>query len=474
MLRAPVHSPLALTVAALLAAGPSASWLPAAASAAGAADDPASLVRAYWSETRAEGRSGLARRIEALPNYRPSRLRDWLHRGVPFPELQAGSREITATAASGETWRVFLVVPDDYRPDRAWPLVYALHPSGEPADRWAEQVRRMLGVRARQYVIASPEYRQNYVAAKPPFVAEHAVILDAVAREVHVDADRVYAFGYSRGGFAAWYVALYFPDRLAGAVSLAAGFDVAPGRDGFWKELAPNVAHLPVLNAWGERDPLEVKDLAEQPAGTFAESNRWFEQQVRGLRLPITNIEVPDGLHNQLAPPGAAVVDILTRERAADPPRVSHVFRHLNQSSCYWLEGLTWVGDSWGDPWPPRVDALPGESQAATLARTLEPLLGRLAGARDGQAFRITRRHVGDIVIWLDERSIDWKKPVTVECDRKVVFSGTVAPDVELALARAKATMDFEHPRFGGIRVSASGEASILTALTMPEPAWRR
>ena len=104
--------------------------------------------------------------------------------------------------------------------------------------------------------------------------------------------NRVYAFGYSKGGFAAWYVTVYFADRFAGAVALAAGFDVAPGPDGFWRHLVPNVAHVPVLNAWGGQDPLVIRDLAEKPAGTFAESNRWFARAVRGMALPITNIEV--------------------------------------------------------------------------------------------------------------------------------------------------------------------------------------
>jgi dienelactone hydrolase len=332
----------------------------------------------------------------------------------------------------------------------------------------------MLGTRAREFVIASPEYQQNYIAAKPPFIAEHAAILDAVSRQVHVDANRVYAFGYSKGGFAAWYVALYFSDRFAGAVSLAAGFDVAPGNDGFWKLLVPNVAHVPVLNAWGEQDALVVRDLAEKPAGTFAESNRWFAQAVRGMPLPITNLEVPGGAHHQLAPPGAAIADILSRRRTADPPRVDHTFRHLHQSSSYWIEGLDWVGDSWGEPWPRRADAKLGESEAATLARTLEPLLGRLTGVRDGQIIRVTRRHIGGIVIWLGERTINWDAPVTIECDGKIVFTGRVAPDVEVALARARATMDFENLRWAGVRVDASGAAEVLTAATVPEPAWRR
>jgi len=38
-------------------------------------------------------------------------------------------------------------------------------------------------------------------------------------------------------------------------------------------------------------------------------------------------------------------------------PRVEHTFRHLHQASCYWLEGLSWVGESWGDLPPARVPA---------------------------------------------------------------------------------------------------------------------
>ncbi len=208
-----------------------------------AQDDPASLVRAYWTERDAGARSALAARLASHADYRPSRLREWLHDGVPFEELAPGFRTITVDAGDGDPARVTLVLPEGYRRDRAWPLVYALHPSGEPADRWAGQVQRMLGVRARDFVIASPEYRQNYIAAKPPFVAEHAAILDAVARLVHVDAEPRDAFGYSKGGFAAWYVTLYFADRFAGTVALAAGFDVAPGPDG--SVTAPRAEHSP-------------------------------------------------------------------------------------------------------------------------------------------------------------------------------------------------------------------------------------
>jgi hypothetical protein len=92
---------------------------------------------------------------------------------------------------------------------------------------------------------------------------------------------------------------------------------------------------------------------------------------------------------------------------------------------------------------------------------------------RDGQTFRVTRRHVGDLVVWLGERTIDWDRPLTLEVDGKVAFSGKVTRDPAVALARAAATMDFERLRFAGIRVSAAGEATVLTADSLPAPAWQ-
>jgi hypothetical protein len=183
---------------------------------------------------------------------------------------------------------------------------------------------------------------------------------------------------------------------------------------------------------------------------------------------------VPGAEHYQITAPMDAVHETISRRRVVDPPRVRHTFRHLHQASSYWIEGQSWAGDSWGEPWPAHAAAGGGESEASVIARTLVPLLGRLTGARDGQTIRVTRRHIGDIVIWLGERSINWKLPVTIEVDGQRVFSGGVAPDVELALARAKATMDFERLCFAGVRVDASGVATTVTAATMPEPAWRR
>ncbi len=438
------------------------------------AEDPVAIVRAYLAATDAPGRAEAVTRLASHPDYRPSRLSDWLHRAWPYPDTAPGSHTLEVAIGEGDTRRVHLVVPDGYRADRPWPLIYALHPSGVKGEEWARQVRTMLGARAREFVIAAPDdYKQNYVAARPPFTPEHPAILDAVARAVHVDADRVYPFGYSKGGFGTWFVALYYADRFAGATALAAAFDVTVDEGGFWKQVIANVTHLPIYNAWGERDTLVARDLEEQPVGTLAEQNRQFADAVFGMGLPITNLEVPGAGHYGMSPPGAPLVKVLAGRRAHDPRHVSHTFRHLHQASAYWLEGVSWIGDRWGERLPPIPAAREGESRRAAVARALEPLLGRLDGHLDGQTIRVTRRHVGDLVVWLGDRTVDWDRPVRVEVDGAVAFEGRITRDPGIALARAAATMDFDHLRWAGIVVDRGGAGRLVTADALPGPAWR-
>jgi pimeloyl-ACP methyl ester carboxylesterase len=456
-----------VTAALILAAGA----LAGRAQVAG--DDPVALVRSYFSTSDESARAAIAERIGSHSQLSLSRLGGWLHAGYPFPDQAPGLQTFQVDIGAGQSRTVALIVPEGYRADRAWPLIYALHPSGVEAAEWARRVERLFGARAREFLIASPEFEQNYIFAKPPFVAEHPAILDAVARRVHVASDRVYPFGYSKGGFAAWFVSLYYPDRVAGAVSVAAGFDVAPGDDGLWKELAPNVAHTPILNVWGENDPLRVHELDGKPGATFAASNRLFEREVRDMGLPITNVEVAGATHVAVAPPAAPLARLIEGRRRQDPSRLAHTFRHLHQASCYWLEGLTWVGDSWGDPPPVPAIGTEGERDDHRIARTLTPLLGRLNGTIEDQSITVTRYHVGDIVVWLGDHTIDWNRPIRLQVDGRVVFKGRVERDVRVALARAQATMDFDSLRFAGVRVDRSGQVSMVTAASMPAPVWR-
>ena len=82
--------------------------------------------------------------------------------------------------------------------------------------------------------------------------------------------------------------------------------------------MIPNIAHVPVYNAWGERDTLVARGLDGEPDGTFAEQNRRFADAVFGMGLPFTNVEVPGGVHNSLSPPPEPMRAVLAGQRAND------------------------------------------------------------------------------------------------------------------------------------------------------------
>lgn len=423
---------------------------------------PIELVRAGVTATTAAARIAAAEHLERHPGYSPSKLSGWLHAVADAPALPPGEQSFTVVLPGGDTRQVTLILPDGYRPDKAWPLIYALHPSGDPGDVWARLVKSMLGRVASEYVIAAPhDYRQNYIAAGPPFIPEHPVILDEVMRRVHVAANRVYVFGYSKGAFGAWFNALYYPDRFAGAVAFAGGFDVAIDEEGLWRALVTNVAYVPVYNAWGDRDSLQARTIDDRPAGTFAEQNRRFATAVAGLNLPIVNTEVHGGTHNGLSPPGRPMGELIRMRRVEEPRRLAHTFRHLHQASCYWLEGLSWVGDRWDDRRPASVSAI-------------EPLLARLTGEIDGQRVRVTRRHIGELIVWFGDRTIDWNRPVRLEVDGSLAYEGRLEKRAAIALARAAATRDFDRLRWAGILVDAEGQGRVVTPDDVPAPIWQR
>ena len=444
-----------------------------------AADETAILdeLKAFFTTAEPGRRAALAAHIEADPAYARQRLQGWLHRldlyRLPAPpaSLAAGAPHLRVAVGFGQEREVALRLPRGYDPRRAWPLIYALHPSGGDGPRFIAFVERLLGGKVEDFVVAAPTaYHQTSLDAPPPFTADHLAILRAVRRAVHVDSDRVYALGYSLGGYAAWAVACLHADQLAGAVALSSAFSIPPGEDGLWRTMLPNIAHLPVLNVWGSEDTLAVlgaRTLA--PVGGIAEMNRRLVEWTRGMSLPLRNFEIPGRGHGGAEPPRAALLALLAGRREQAPPVVEHDFRHLHQGHAYWLEADSWQGGHWGGE-PPAYARQPGESDDQAFGRATAALLGRLRGEIAGQTLAVERQHVGDLTVWIGDGMIDWGREVVVKVAGRQVFSGTLRPDLLVCLTQAARTFDFDRLRWAGVRVDAHLAARPVTGRT-PFPA---
>jgi len=420
------------------------------------ADERAVLtdLAAFFATPDAGRRAALAARIAADPAYRRELVGRWLHRLDLHAPLPAGARELRVPVGFGQVRTVALRIPRGYTPERPWPLIYALHPSGGSGPRFVAYVEQLLGSRIEEFVVAAPTaYHQTSLDAPPPFTVDHLAILRAVRQEVHVDSDRVYALGYSLGGYAAWAVACLHADQLAGAVPISSAFSVPPGDDGLWRTMLPNIAHLPVLNVWGAEDSLAVLGTRTlEPVGGIATLNRRLVEWTRGMSLPWRQIEIPGRGHGGATPPRGPLLEILAGRREHYPRLVEHNFRHLHQGQAYWLEAETWQGERWGAD-PIAYSRHPGESEDQAFGRAASALLGHLRGEIAGQTITVDQRHVGEMTVWIGDGMIDWRQPVTINLGGRQVFAGTLAPDLLVCLTQAARTLDFDRLRWAGVSV---------------------
>lgn len=418
------------------------------------ADESAILRELSGAFARPTEIAAISARIAADPAYDRAKLSDWLHQAAPYPVLAAGRSEIVVDVGLGFGRRVAMRLPRNYSPTRRWPLIYALHPSGGNGPDFIGNVEHLLGSTIEDFVVVAPSnYRQTGIDAPPPFTRDHPGILRAVREQVHVDGDRVYALGYSLGGYASWAVALLHADELAAAVPIASTVTVPPDVEhGLWREVVGNLSNLgELLFVWGGNDSLEVWGYDGSLLGGIATLNRRYRTWSKDLGLPQTLIEQRGRGHGDVQPPKAEVLRALAHRRAHWPRQVDHTYRHLHQGSAYWLEAVDWTGERWAEA-TPTPDRRSGESAGESYRRVLAPLLGHLAGSIEGQTLRITTRHVGTLDVWLGDGMFDWQQPLRVERDGQLIHDGVVNPDLALAIGESVARYELDRLRWGRVK----------------------
>ena len=159
----------------------------------------------------------------------------------------------------GTTIPFRLFIPDSYTPSKRYPIVLALHGSGERgsdnliqiqsyrlATSWADPVNQM---KYPCFVLApqcpsTGTWQDGSATITPPLATANS-ILDSLAVEFSIDTNRRYVTGLSMGGFGTWDLITRFPDRFAAAIPMSGGWDAS---------LASAIARVPIWNFHGALD----------------------------------------------------------------------------------------------------------------------------------------------------------------------------------------------------------------------------
>lgn len=430
-----------------------------------------SALRSYFGSADAARRAEFVRQIEGDAAYSPEKLSAWLHDCGLFEPLASPRSEIPAQLADGRTLPITLRVPSAYRPDRAWPLLYALHGTGGDGESIIRFLERLLGARADEFVIAAPSGYASFEFKSPTgTTGEHVAALIEIRKRVNVDSDRVLVTGYSRGGHASWSLAIAQPDLLAASMPLAGTF-IIPEYDQLFEVFLPNIAALPVFAVWGKNDVLGPGGRASDDGG-IAALNRTLLAQAAKLKLPLTGVELPDKGHGDVAPPADVLEKFLAARRVRTPTKVLQKLRVIDEGGAYWIEPLMW-SESWWSERPLQITLRETDSvddERAAVGRAVRNLLGQVSGTITAQQIRVDRKRVSEFVIWLGDDMIDWERPVQVRVGTTRIHDGLLQRDLGLCLSQADRTRDFERLRWAGLRFARNRGERVTAETAFPPP----
>ena len=154
--------------------------------------------------------------------------------GALSGETVAGTGFLTKAITVGGHDRAYcLYVPREYTPEKAWPLIVALHGSGERGEDGLLQTDVGIGRAIRRHADRFPclvlmpqcavksHWKGAWDKSKDEITAEIA----QTRKEFRIDPDRTYLTGLSMGGFATWTYGAEHVTEFAALMPVCGGGD---------------------------------------------------------------------------------------------------------------------------------------------------------------------------------------------------------------------------------------------------------
>jgi predicted peptidase len=192
------------------------------------------------------------------------------------PQIKNFVRRTVVDRGVAYPYQVFL--PAAFDSARKWPVIVALHGSGERGTDGEVPTRFGLGPVVRAQAATFPAiviFVQIPLGDAGPDIGQRNAMreLDATLAEFHGDRDRVYLTGLSFGGTLAMNLAFQYTDRFAAFVPIASGmcprciadFSGAP-RDQLYAVIGQRLRTLPTWIFHGEKDSRMPVEFGRQIA----------------------------------------------------------------------------------------------------------------------------------------------------------------------------------------------------------------
>jgi hypothetical protein len=247
--------------------------------------------------------------------------------------------------------------------------------------------------------------------------------LETVTRHYHVDRNRIYLTGMSNGGIGTYLIGLNHPDLFAALIPMAAALD---------EELFPlldNARNIPVYIIHGSQDEVMPVSIA-----------RDISTYLRNAGYPVIYRE-----HDRVHPlagghffPREELPPLLQwlpgQTRVSMPAKVVLVRDRDHTGSSYWIR-IDRISRSAGTFWP-------SEDDPKSIQRLKEGAFARVTAEAAGNVIRISSQRIDQLTLLLNPQLVDYRKPVKVFLNGRLVYSDPVQRDSRTLLLEARKRPD--------------------------------
>jgi predicted peptidase len=130
-----------------------------------------------------------------------------------FGEVKTGLQNV-----AGDRYGYSLYIPEEYTPDRSWPLVIALHDRGgrgeELIQAWVSEAKQ------RGFIVFCPTYEEPRGEALFDHDKRLLKLKQEIQSQYEIDAGRILIAGSGIGGHYAFYLGLRYPKEFSAVVSI--------------------------------------------------------------------------------------------------------------------------------------------------------------------------------------------------------------------------------------------------------------
>ncbi|QDT63713.1 carboxylesterase family protein [Calycomorphotria hydatis] len=188
--------------------------------------------------------------------------------------------------------RYTVLLPPEYSPNRAYPVIVALRPADIPLEnaidwwgavRSTDAARTLSGQAPRLgYIVIAPDYSTEGQTEYDYSVRAHAAVLHVLRdarKRFHIDSDRVVLAGHGMGADAAFDIGMSHPDVFAGVVPISG----LAQRTTLW--YWSNAKDLPfyIVNGEFDRDSLGINSMTVYRMMKYGYDVRYTDYKGRGF-----------------------------------------------------------------------------------------------------------------------------------------------------------------------------------------------